>query len=100
MINIVPRNKRLKVSIEEPPAAPEKGRSLIFLPDGAGDPSRTREEYVIGVVQVAAGECTGAYSPGVARVLFPKKHLETITLAGQDHCFVMEEYIVALWIPE
>ena len=100
MMNIIPRNKRLKVSIEEPPAAPERERSLIFLPESVSDPNKAKEEYVIGVVQVAAGECYGAYSSGMDRVFFAKKHLETFTIAGQEHSFVMEEHIIALWRAE
>ncbi len=100
MFDIRPENKRLKISIEEIPVPKETERSLIFLPESYADPNHSKEEYVVGIVEGFSFDCENAHAPNCERVVFPKRFMETISIAGVKHAFVSEENVIASWLQE
>ena len=92
MLNIRPENKRLKVRLEEVPLSHGGGSSLLYLPE--------KEEYLVAVVEAQSNDCVVSRSPNSERVIFQKRFLETLSVAGEKHNFVLEEHVTASWLSE
>jgi hypothetical protein len=92
MLNIRPENKRLRVRLEEAPPSHSGGSSLLYLPE--------KEEYLVAVVEAQANDCIVSRSTNSERVIFQKRFLETISVAGERHNFVLEEHVAASWCSE
>jgi hypothetical protein len=92
MFTIRPENKRLKVRLEEVPLSQGSSNSLLYLPE--------KEEYVVGVIEAQACDCTTTRVPNSERVIFQKRFLETCSVGGTKYNFVLEEHVAASWLDE
>ena len=90
-MNVLPKNRRLKLKDYTVPVAEEKKEVSFLIPERDKKP----EEFGTFEIISVAEDCQNSWSKG-DKVIFPSHMLETIKVNNEEIKLVLENYVVCV----